>query len=203
MRLYDFLPSGNSYKVRLTLRWLEIPFEYRPIDILKGESRTPAFLAKNPFGQVPVLELDGGTCLRESSAIMMYLAEGTPLLPEDKIGRARVLEWMAFEQTHVDRVISRARFRRLYPDVIPTREVEFIPWHTKGHEALRVLDEHLATRKFLVGERFTIADIALFAYTHCAGDGGFDLAPYRALGPWFSRVREQRGHLPIDQVPPT
>jgi glutathione S-transferase len=202
MRLYDFLLSGNSYKVRLTLGWLAIPYEYRPIDILKGESRTPAFLAKNPFGQVPVLELDDGTCLRQSSAIMMYLAEGTPLLPDDKIERARVIEWMAFEQTSVDRVISRARFRRLYPDVIPTREEEFIPWHTEGRGALRVLDEHLASRKFLVAERFTIADIALFAYTHCAGDGGFDLTPYAALGPWFSRVRAQRGHLPIDQVPP-
>ena len=202
MRLYDFLPSGNSYKVRRTLGWLEISYEYQSIDILKGEARTPAFLAKNPFGQVPVLELDDGTCLRQSTAIMMYLAEGTPLLPEDKIERTRVLEWMAFEQTSVDRVISRARFRRLYPDVIPTREEEFIPWHTEGQAALRVLDAHLATRQFLVGERFTIADIALFAYTHCAGDGGFDLAPYAALGPWFSRVRAQRGHLPIDKVPP-
>src|SRR4051812_6608453 len=143
MRLYDFLPSGNGYRVRLALRWLGIPFEYHEVDILKGESRTPSFLAKNPFGQIPVLELDDGTCLRESTAILVYLAEGTPLLPSDKLLRSRVLEWIGFEQTHVDGVISRARFRRLYPDVIPTRPEEHTAWLKEGHEALRLLDEHL------------------------------------------------------------
>jgi glutathione S-transferase len=201
MRLYDFLPSGNGYKVRLALRWLGIPFEYVETDILKGESRTPAFLAKNPFGQIPVLELDDGTCLRESSAILVYLTEGTPLFPDDKLLRARVLEWMAFEQTHVDGVISRARFRRMFPDAIPTREHEFAAWEAEGREALRVLDAHLAQRKFLVDERFTIADITLYAYVHCAGEGGFDLAPFSSLRAWFERVRAQRGYLPIEEVP--
>jgi glutathione S-transferase len=201
MHLHDFLPSGNGYKVRLALRWLGIPFEYHEVDILKGESRTPAFLAKSPVGQIPVLELDDGTCLRESSAILVYLAEGTPLLPSDKLLRCRVLEWMGFEQSHVDGVISRARFRRLYPDVVPTRPEEFDAWHAEGREALRVLDEHLRTRTFLVNETFTIADIALFAYTHCAAEGGFDIASHDALRAWFSRVREQRGYLPIDRVP--
>ncbi|MDP9000364.1 MAG: glutathione S-transferase family protein [Myxococcota bacterium] len=201
MRLYDFLPSGNGYKVRLTLRWLGTPFEYREIDILKGESRTPSFLAKNPFGQIPVLELDDGTCLRESGAILVYLAEGTPLLPDDKVLRTRVLEWMSFEQTHVDGVISRARFRRMYPHVISTRDHEFDAWHAEGREALGALDAHLADRKFLVDERFTLADITLFAYTHCADQGGFDLSSYEALRVWFGRVRQQPGHLPIEQVP--
>jgi glutathione S-transferase len=201
MRLHDFLPSGNGYKVRLALRWLGIPFDYQEVDILEGHSRTPSFLAKNPFGQIPVLELDDGTCLRESSAILVYLAEGTPLIPDDKLLRTRVLEWMSFEQTHVDGVISRARFRRLYPDVIPTRPEEFDAWHAEGEAALRVLDDHLRTRTFLVDERFTIADIALFAYTHCANEGGFDLAGYDALRAWHARVREQRGHLTIDVVP--
>jgi glutathione S-transferase len=201
MRLYDFLPSGNGYRIRFALRWLGLPFEYREVDILKGESRTPAFLAKNPFGQIPVLELDDGTCLRESTAILTYLAEGTPLLPSDKLHRTRVLEWLGFEQTHVDGVISRARFRRLYPNVIPTRPEEFDAWHAEGREALGVLDEHLGSRLFLVDERFTIADIALFAYTHCADEGGFDLAPYEALRAWFSRVQGQPGFLPIDQKP--
>jgi glutathione S-transferase len=201
MRLYDFLPSGNGYKVRLALRWLGMPFTYREVDILKGESRTPDFLARNPFGQIPVLELDDGTCLRESTAILLYLTEGTPLLPNAKLLRTRVLEWMGFEQTHVDGVISRARFRRLNPDVIPTRAEEFDAWNAEGREALRVLDDHLRTRTFLVDERFTIADIALFAYTHCASDGGFDLQPYEALRAWFSRVRRQRGHLAIDETP--
>jgi glutathione S-transferase len=201
MRLYDFLPSGNGYKVRLALRWLGIPFEYQEVDILKGESRTPAFLATNPFGQIPVLELDDGTHLSESSAILVFLADGTPLLPDDKLLRTRVLEWMGFEQTHVDGVISRARFRRMYPHAIPTREEEFVAWHAEGREALAVLNAHLADRKFLIDGRFTIADIALFAYTHCAEQGGFDLAPYASLRAWFDRVRAQRGHLPIDQVP--
>jgi glutathione S-transferase len=201
MRLYDFLPSGNGYKVRLALRWLGIPFEYREIDILKGESRTPDFLARNPFGQIPVLELDDGTCLRESSAILLYLCEGTALLPDDKILKARVFEWMGFEQTHVDGVISRARFRRLFPEAIPTREEEFAAWLDEGREALAVLDRHLAQRTFLVDERFTIADITMYAYTHCAEPGGFDLTPYASMQRWFERVRAQRGHLPIDRVP--
>ncbi len=202
MRLYDFLPSGNGYKVRLTLRWLGMPFEYHEVDILKGESRTPSFLAKNPFGQIPVLELDDGTCLRESTAILLHLAEGTPLLPTNRLMRTRVLEWMCFEQTHVDGVISRARFRRLYPDAIPTREEEFVAWHAEGHAALAILDEHLRERTFLVGERFTIADIALYAYTHCADEGGFDLAPYSSLAVWFARVRAEHGHVPLNRADP-
>jgi glutathione S-transferase len=201
MVLYDFLPSGNGYKIRLTLQWLGLPFEYREIDILKGESRSPAFIKKNPFGQIPVLELDDGTCLRDSSAILVYLTDGTPLFPAEKLLRARVLEWMGFEQTHVHRVISRARFRRLYPSAVPTREEEFAAWHAEGTDALRVLDGHLTDKAFLVDERFTIADIALYAYTHCADQGGFDLAPFRALRAWFGRVEAQPGHLPIDRVP--
>jgi glutathione S-transferase len=201
MRLYDFLSSGNGYKIRLALRWLGISFEYEEINILEGESRTPAFLAKNPFGQIPVLELDDGTCLRESSAILFYLSEGTPLLPNDRLLRARVLEWMGFEQTHVDGVVSRARFRRTFPNAIPTREEEFVAWYGQGRAALGVLDAHLRDRTFLVDERFTIADITLYAYVHCADEGGFDMAPFRSLPRWFERVRAQPGHLPIDQVP--
>jgi glutathione S-transferase len=201
VRLYDFLPSGNGYKVRLTLRWLGIPFEYREVDIIKGESRTPAFLAKNPFGQIPVLELDDGTCLRESSAILVYLAEGTPLLPTDRLLRARVLEWMGYEQSHVDGVISRARFRRMFPQAIPTREEEFVAWLAEGKEVLEVLEAHLTSRTFLVDERFTIADITLYAYVHDAAPGGFDLSPYGALHGWFERVRAQPGHLPIREIP--
>jgi glutathione S-transferase len=200
MRLHDFLPSGNGYKVRLTLRWLGIPFEYREIDILKGESREPSFLAMNPFGQIPVLELDDGTLLRESSAIVVYLAEGTPLLPHDKLLRARVLEWMGFEQTHVDGVISRARFRRTFPDAIPTREEEFAAWHAEGHEALRVLDSHLSRRTFLVDDRYTLADIVLYAYTHVAEEGGFELARYDSLRGWFARVEAQPGYVPINSA---
>src|SRR5437016_4769454 len=119
--LYDFLPSGNGYKVRLTLRELARPFRYREVDILRGETREPWFLEKNPVGEIPVLELPDGTCLRESTAILFHVAEGSALLPADALFRTRVLAWMCFEQTHVDGVIARAIFRRSYPDIVPTR----------------------------------------------------------------------------------
>jgi len=199
--LYDFLPSGNGYKVRLLLRELGIPFVIREVDILRGESREPWFLAKNPFGQIPTLELDDGTCLRESTAILLHLAEGTELLPSEPLERTRVLEWMCFEQTQVDGVISRAIFRRLYPNVIPTRPEEFEVWWRDGEHTLRVLDAHLATRSYLVTDRFTIADIALYAYTHRADKGGFDLAPFRNLTKWFERIRSRPKHVPIDVIP--
>jgi glutathione S-transferase len=199
--LYDFLPSGNGYKVRLTLRELGRPFSYREVDILRGESRTPWFLAKSPVGQIPLLELDDGTCLCESTAILFYLAEGTPLLPRDRLSRTRVLQWMCFEQTHVDGVISRARFRRLYPDVIPTRPEEFEQWWKEGADVLRVLEAHLATQDYLVDQRFSIADIALYAYVHCAADGGFDLNPHCALRKWFARIESRPAYIPIDEVP--
>ena len=199
--LYDFLPSGNGYKVRLTLRELGLPFAYRQVDIVRGDTREPWFLAKNPIGQIPVLELEDGTCLTESTAILFYLAEGTALLPEDRLARQRVLAWMCFEQTHVDGVISRARFRRLYPHAVPTRPEEFEAWWRDGKRALEALDGHLSGRSYLVGDRLSIADLTLYAYVHCAGEGGFDLAPYAAIAPWLGRIEARPAHLPIDAVP--
>lgn len=198
MRLFDFLPSGNGYRVRLTLHQLEIPFEYQEVDILKGETREPWFLAKNPAGQIPLLELDDGRLLRESTAILFYIADGTALLPVDRMERIEVLQWIAFEQSSVDRVISRARFRRLFPDAIETREEEFEAWLRDGYHALGVMERHLSTRQFFVAERYSIADIALYAYTHCAHEGRFDLTPYPALSAWHERVRSQPRHVPID-----
>ena len=156
--LYDFLESGNGYKVRMTLRELGRPFTYREVDILRGQSREPWFLAKSPVGQIPVLELDDGTCLSESTAILFHLAEGSPLLPTDQLSRTRVLQWMCFEQTHVDGVISRARFRRLHPDAIPTRPEEFEAWWEQGRWALSVLSERLREHPYLVDDQFTIGD---------------------------------------------
>jgi glutathione S-transferase len=201
MKLYDFLPSGNGYKVRLTLRELGIPFEYREVDILRGESRTKDFLAKSRAGQIPVLELDDGTCLSESTAIMFYLAEGTPLLPSDKLLRTRVLQWTCFEQTHVDGVISRSRFRRLYPRVVPTRDEEFAAWQKEGNQALGVLNDHLAKNEWLVGDHFTVADIALYAYVHCAEPGGFDLGKFANLAPWFGRIESRPSYIRMDVRP--
>lgn len=199
--LYDFLGSGNGYKVRLTLRELGRPFVYREVDILRGESREPWFLEKSPVGQVPVLELDDGVCLSESTAILFHVAEGTALLPTSQLARTRVLQWMCFEQTHVDGVISRARFRRLHPAAIPTRPEEFEAWWAQGKQALKILDQHLGARDYLVKNRFSIADIALYAYVHRAAEGGFDMAPFTALHRWFARIEARPTHLSIDEVP--
>src|SRR4051812_44199657 len=193
--LYDFLGSGNGYKVRLTLRELGRPFVYKEVDILRGESRLPWFLEKSPVGQVPLLELEDGTCLSESTAILFHIAEGSTLLPSAQLSRTRVLQWMCFEQTHVDGVISRARFRRLFPDAIPTRPEEFEAWWVQGRQALQVLDSQLQNRQYLVEDRFSIADIALYAYVHCADEGGFDMAPFNALEAWCRRIEARPAHL--------
>src|SRR6187402_1853075 len=141
--LYDYLFSGNCYKVRLLLSQLGLEYETRPLDILKGETKEPWFYQKNPAGQVPTLELPDGTCLRESSAILMHLAEGTPLLPSPGLARTRVLEWLCFEQSNVAQVIGRARFRRSFPDAVATRAEEFEAWHRQGNRALQVVEARL------------------------------------------------------------
>jgi len=199
--LYDFLGSGNGYKVRLTLRELGRPFIYREVDILRGESREPWFLEKSSVGQIPLLELDDGVCLSESTAILFHIAEGSSLLPTSQLARTRVLQWMCFEQTHVDGVISRARFRRLYPDAIPTRPEEFEAWWAQGKQALHVLNQQLLAHDYLVEDRFSIADIALYAYVHRAAEGGFDMTPFAALHRWFARIETRPAYLPIDETP--
>jgi glutathione S-transferase len=199
--LYDYLFSGNCYKVRLLLRQLELAYERRPVDVVAGETRRTEFLRKNPVGQVPVLELADGTLLRQSNAILMHVAEGTPLLPPEKLERARVLEWLCFEQSQIAPIIGRARFRRAFPDAVPTRPEEFQAWQEVGHRALRVLEMHLQDYTFLVGERYSIADIGVYAYTHCAHQGGFELLPYPSVRSWIERVAEQPGYFSIDQLP--
>lgn len=199
--LYDFLPSGNGYKVRLTLRELGVPFRYREMDILRAETREPWFLALNAAGQIPVLQLEDGTCISESTAILFHLAQGSALLPDDALARTRVLQWMCFEQTNVDGVISRAIFRTLYPNVIPTRREEFKVWWREGERTLQVLDQHLDGHSFFVNDSFSIADITLYAYVHRAELGGFNLKPYQALQRWFRRVEARPAHIPISVVP--
>ena len=199
--LYDFLDSGNGYKVRLTLRELGQRFVYRELNILRGETHEAWFLAKNPAGEIPVLELDDGSCLRESTAILFHLAEGTPLLPAERLLRTRVLQWMCFEQTHVDGVISRARFRRRYPEAIPTRSEEFEAWWAEGRRALTVLERQLTEGEYLVGGAFSIADICLFAYVHRAPEGGFDLGPYSAIRAWCDRIEARPAFIPLDRAP--
>lgn len=199
--LYDFLDSGNGYKVRLTLRELEQPFVYREMNILAGETRESWFLGKNPAGEIPVLELDDGTCLCESTAILFYLADGTHLLPSDRLLRTRVLQWMCFEQTHVDGVISRARFRRRFPDAVPTRREAFEAWWSEGRRALAVLERRLEASPYLVGNDLSIADICVFAYVHRAEEGGFDMRPYVAIAEWCRRIQSRPRFIPLESVP--
>jgi glutathione S-transferase len=200
MRLYDFLPSGNGYKVRLLLTQLGIPFERIEINILAGETRMPEFLAKNRNGRIPVLELEDGTFLAESNAIVFYLADGTPLLPADRLERARVLQWMFFEQYSHEPYIAVARAWLHVFGTMDEERTRQLPQKQKlGYDALAVMEGHLAERDFFVGRDYSIADIALYAYTHVADEGGFDLARFPALRAWLERVRSQPGHIPITQ----
>ena len=196
LTLYDYLSSGNGYKCRLLLHQLAIPFRRVELDIMKGETRTPAFLAKNPNGRIPALELADGTVLAESNAILCYLAEGTAYLPADRLGRAQVLQWLFFEQYSHEPFIAVARFiLHLLPEATP-RRAELPRLHDRGHAALKVMERRLAAHPFLVADRYTIADIALYAYSHVAGEGGFDLGRYPGVLAWPDRVAAHPGHVP-------
>jgi glutathione S-transferase len=198
-RLYDFLPSGNGYKVRLLLTQLDIPFERIELDILKDETRTPEFLQKNPNGRIPTLEIAPGEFLAESNAILFYLAEGTPFLPDDRWERAQVLQWMFFEQYSHEPNIATSRFWLQHFDLTEERRKALDQKREPGYAALTVMERHLAQHPFFVGERYSIADIALYAYTHVADEGGFDLSRFPAIRGWLERVRAQPRHIPITQ----
>jgi len=197
MRLYDYLDSGNGYKVRLLLSHLQIEYDLVPVDILKGESRTTEFLRRNPNGRIPVLELEDGTFLAESNAILFYLAEGTPYLPADRLERAQVLQWMCFEQYSHEPFIATSRFWLRHLELTEERRRALAEKKRMGEAALTVMAGHLARREFFVGARYSIADIALYAYTHVADEGGFDLGPYPRIRDWLERVRRQPGHVPM------
>jgi glutathione S-transferase len=196
-RLYDFLPSGNGYKVRMLLCRLRIDYELVGLDILKGETRTPEFLAKNPNGRIPLLQLPDGACLPESGAILYYLAKGTSYFPDDKLEQAQVLQWMFFEQYSHEPAIAVARFIHEFEPPEGPRWAEVPRLQEKGYQALGVMETHLRDRAFFVAEACSIADIALYAYTHVAEEGGFDLEGYPAVRAWLDRVAAEPGHLPI------
>ncbi len=193
LRVYGMSSSGNCHKVRMTLEALGRPHTWTEIDTLRGTTRTPEFLAMNPNGQAPVVEIEPGTYLAESNAILWYLAEGTPLLPSDPLQRARVLQWLFFEQYSHEPYIAVARFlRKLHPDPASQRTLADSKM-SGGYRALGVMEGHLAHAPFFVGERYSIADIALYAYTHAAGDGGFDLERFPAVRAWLDRMQAQPG----------
>jgi len=196
IKLYDFHESGNAYKVRLLLTQLGVPFERVDVNILQGETRTPAFLALNPNHRVPVVQWPDGRCLAESNAILFHFAEGTPLLPGDNWGRAQALQWMFFEQYSHEPYIAVLRFWH-FAGLLEQNREQLAAKAQRGHEALAVMEQHLATREFFVGQAYSIADISLYAYTHVAPEGGFDLAEYPSIRAWMRRVAAQPGHIPI------
>ena len=200
LRLYDYPDSGNGYKARLLLNLLGIPFELVVRDILKGETGTPEFLAKNPNGRVPTLELDDGAFLAESNAILFYLAEGTAYLPGGRLDRAWVLQWMFFEQYSHEPNIATSRFWLKHLDMTDERRAALDAKRTAGYAALDVMERHLANRECFVGVAPTIADIALYAYTHVAGEGGFALDAYPAIRAWLGRVAALPGYVPITKT---
>jgi glutathione S-transferase len=199
LTLYDYLPSGNGYKVRLLLSQLGLPFRLIERDILKGETRTPEFLKLNPNGRIPVLQLEDGRCLAESGAIMFYLAEGTPFLPADRFERADTLRWMFFEQYSHEPYVAVARFWIHSLNKRQEWAARLEEKWQRGYQALDTMESHLKTRRFFVGERYSIADIALYGYTHVAEEGEFDLARYPAIRAWLDRVADQPGHVLITQ----
>ena len=199
MKLYDLLESGNGYKVRLLLHQLDVPFERVELDVMNGATRTPEFLALNRNGRIPLLVLDDGTALAESNAIQFYLAEGTPLLPAGRIERALVLQWMFFEQYSHEPYIAVVRAWCHWPSRAPADPNEFAARRARGYDALAVMEDHLHTHDWFAAGRYTIADIALYAYTHVAHEGGFDLELYPAVRAWLARVRSQPRHIPITQ----
>ena len=200
IRLHDYLESGNGYKVRLVLTQLGVPFERIGLDITKGETRTPEFLSKFPNGRIPAVELDEGKPLFESNAIILYFAEGTPLMPADRFQRAQVFQWLFFEQYSHEPYIASVRYLVMHPDVVdPRRAILESLMRPRGYDALGVIEGHLKSREWFVGERYTVADVALYAYTHVADEGGFDLAGYPAIRAWLQRVKSQPRYVPITQ----
>ena len=195
--LYGFSPSGNCQKVRLLLEQLGTPYRWVEVDSAHGETRTPEFLAKNPNGKVPMLETDDGRVLVESNAMLYWLAEGTAFLPADSWQRAQALSWMFFEQYSHEPYVAVARFICGWTPLDSPRRADLPKLRERGHQALAVMERHLLTAPWFTGSEYGIADIALFAYTDVAGDGGFDLAPYPAIRDWLARVRATPGFVPM------
>ena len=198
VRLYDSPVSGNCYKVRLLAAQLGLELERVSVDVVDRSDRRELLGELNPGLRVPTLVLDDGRPLGESGAILWYLGDGTVYVPDDPYARAQVLQWIFFEQYSHEPYVAVARFWLAYSGDPERHAAELPAKHAGGYAALDAMERHLAGRRFLVDERYTIADIALYAYTHVAEEGGFDLEAYPAVRAWLARVAEQPGHVPID-----
>ena len=195
MKLYDYLDSGNGYKIRLLLAQLALPYELHQLDIMAGATHTPAFLALNPNGAIPVLVLDDGAVIAESNAILCYLAEGTQFWPAEPVARAHVLQWLFFEQYSHEPYVATPRFILRHLPADSPRRAELPARVARGRAALQVMDQQLGRTPYLVGQRYSIADIALYAYTHIAEEGGHDLSELPHVRAWLARVAAQPGHV--------
>jgi len=201
--LYTMQRSGNSYKVRLALALLDIPYRAVEIDILKGESRTPEFLAKNPSGQVPLLEVADGRFLAESNAILWYVAIGTSLAPEDRLDRADAMQWMFFEQHALEPNIGAAYFwLSLVKGGRELHAYSLEDWMERGYRALQVMENHLGSRSYFAADMLTVADIALFGYTHLAEQCDYDLSTFPAIRRWLRRIEREPRFVAMDTLAP-
>ena len=199
-RVYGDIQSGNCYKIKLLMNHLKLKHEWIAVDILQDETKTKEFLAKNPNGKIPVLELTSGKCLSESNAILNYLAHDTSYLPNEPWQRANVLKWQFFEQYSHEPYIAVARFIAKYLGLPEARREEFEAKQVGGNKALDVMEQQLETTEFLVDDTFTIADISLYAYTHVAHEGGFELSAYPAIESWLARISNHPRHITMSQA---
>jgi glutathione S-transferase len=198
--LHQMPISGNCYKVRLLARQTGMALALKDYPLHDGLTRKPEFLSKNPNGRVPLLEFEDGRVLAESGAILWHLSEGSALQPPDAWGRAQALQWMFFEQYSHEPYIAVARFIKSYgtPETQERRKSEWPMLMERGNAALDVMEQHLSSHAWFAGDHYSIADIALYGYTHCAGEGGFDLTRYPAVQLWLMRVKATPGYIPLE-----
>ncbi|MFC6439583.1 glutathione S-transferase family protein [Bowmanella sp. JS7-9] len=197
MKVYGDLKSGNCYKVKLLLDLLKKPHEWVHVDVVAGDTQTPSFLAKNPVGKIPLLEIEEDCWLSESNAILFYLAEGTEFMPTDPLGKAQVLQWQFFEQYSHEPYIAVARYIVEYLGNPPEQQARLESTRAPGYRALAVMEQHLRKFKYMVGMEYSVADISLYAYTHVAAEGGFALDEFPAIRDWIARLEMEPGHEPM------
>lgn len=197
MVVYGDSRSGNCYKIQLLLALLGKQCRWEEIDLLQGETKQPEFLKKNPNGKIPLLEMDDGRTLAESNAIISFLAQGSALIPQSAFDYATMLQWQFFEQYSHEPYIAVARYINIYLGLPEDRKAEYQSKQEGGHKALSVMNHQLKMTPFLVGQHLTLADISLYAYTHVAGEGGFDLSSYSCIQNWLNRIVDQKGYIPM------
>ena len=197
MKIYGDHRSGNCYKLELLCALLDLNYEWQSVDIMRGDTRTPEFLARNPNAKVPLLELSDGRCLAESNAILLFLAEGSRLVPTESFSRARMFQWLFFEQYSHEPYIAVARFIALYLGLPQERQAEYQSKQAGGYKALDVMETQLQDSPYMVADGPSLADIALYAYTHVAADGGFELTGYPAITAWLRRIESLPGYQPM------